>query len=49
MVNPVDIDTSPPVTTAVVPIRSASLADSGAVEAVNTAKGSVRNPASRAL
>ena len=44
--NPPAIDTSPPVTTALVPMRSASLAASGAVDAVNTANGTVRTPAS---
>src|SRR5688572_2773746 len=46
MAKPTAIDTSPAVTTALVPMRSASLADSGAVEAVNTANGTVRTPAS---
>ena len=43
------IDTSPAVTTRLVPKRSASLADVGAVNAMNTAKGTVRTPASSVL
>ena len=48
MAKPTAIDSRPPVTTTLVPIRSASLAAIGAVEAVNTANGTVRMPASRA-
>ena len=44
--NPPAIEVSPAVTTALVPMRSASLAATGAVDAVNTANGTVRTPAS---
>src|SRR5215218_588891 len=43
--NPAAIDTRPAVTIRLVPKRSASLADKGAVEAVKMANGTVRTPA----